>query len=98
DEVHLANTARSAGWILTEYNNQNSPNSFYTLGGQQALPASRLAITSVNGGVSPTPITTFYVTVQSQDANGFAANPTANTAVSLSLNTGTGTLGGTLAG
>jgi hypothetical protein len=29
DEVRLANRTRSPGWIATEYNNQNSPSSFY---------------------------------------------------------------------
>ncbi len=29
DEAHFSNTARSAGWIKTEYNNQNSPSTFY---------------------------------------------------------------------
>jgi hypothetical protein len=32
DEVRLSNIARSADWILTEYNNQNSPGTFYTVG------------------------------------------------------------------
>jgi hypothetical protein len=31
DEVRLSKTARSAEWILTNYNNQNSPSSFYTV-------------------------------------------------------------------
>src|SRR6185437_8606285 len=30
NEVRVSNVARSAGWIATEYNNQNSPSSFYT--------------------------------------------------------------------
>jgi len=29
DEVRIANLMRSPGWIATEYNNQNSPSSFY---------------------------------------------------------------------
>jgi hypothetical protein len=29
-EAHVSTVARSAGWISTEYNNQNSPSSFYT--------------------------------------------------------------------
>ncbi len=32
DEVEISNTARSAGWIATQYNNQNSPSTFYTIG------------------------------------------------------------------
>jgi hypothetical protein len=32
DEARFSSTARSADWITTEYNNQNSPSAFYTLG------------------------------------------------------------------
>ncbi len=31
DEIHVANVVRSANWFLTEYNNQNSPGTFYTV-------------------------------------------------------------------
>ena len=34
DEARVSNTNRSADWILTEYNNQNSPSTFYTLGSE----------------------------------------------------------------
>jgi hypothetical protein len=34
DEVRVSNIARSAGWILTEYNNQNAPATFYTVGAE----------------------------------------------------------------
>jgi RHS repeat-associated protein len=43
DEVRLSSTVRSADWIKTEYNNQNSPASFY-------------AISSASGGVPTTNI------------------------------------------
>lgn len=32
DEVRISNAVRSAGWIATEYNNQNSPSTFYSIG------------------------------------------------------------------
>ena len=32
DEVHVSSVARSSDWIKTEYNNQNSPGTFMTLG------------------------------------------------------------------
>jgi hypothetical protein len=32
DEIRLSTTPRSADWITTEYNNQNSPSTFYTIG------------------------------------------------------------------
>jgi len=35
DEVRVSNTRRSAGWILTEYRNQNAPASFYSVGLEQ---------------------------------------------------------------
>jgi hypothetical protein len=33
DEVRVSSTVRSNGWIVTEYNNQNSPSTFSSLGG-----------------------------------------------------------------
>lgn len=35
DEVHVASSARSADWITTEYNNQNSPATFASVGAEQ---------------------------------------------------------------
>jgi hypothetical protein len=32
DEVRISKIARSADWIATEYNNQNSPSTFYSVG------------------------------------------------------------------
>jgi len=59
--------------------------------------ATKLAITAINPA-SPTVNAPFSVTVQSQDASNAPANVIANTTVTLSLNTGTGILGGTLTG
>ena len=36
DEAHVSNIARSADWINTEYNNQNAPQGFSTLGAETA--------------------------------------------------------------
>jgi hypothetical protein len=38
DEVRIASVARSAGWITTEYNNQNNPSAFYTVGPETPAP------------------------------------------------------------
>jgi len=43
DEVRVSNIARSADWIATEYNNQNSPATFYGLGDTAAQPGWRTA-------------------------------------------------------
>ena len=60
--------------------------------------ASKLDVTAVNGGANPIAGTGFAVVVQAEDAFGNPSNVGSNTGVSLSLNTGTGVLGGTLTG
>jgi len=35
DEARLSNITRSAGWISTEYNNQNNPSGFYSIGSEE---------------------------------------------------------------
>jgi hypothetical protein len=67
----------------------------FSLTNNAVLP-TKLAVTSVNGGASPSATIAFNVVVQAQDAGGTAQNVVASTLVTLSLNTGTGTLGGTL--
>jgi len=36
DELRISATARSVAWLLTQYNNQNSPSTFYSIGSEQA--------------------------------------------------------------
>ena len=38
DEVRISDTNRSADWIATEYNNQDSPLTFYTMGSEETPP------------------------------------------------------------
>ncbi len=33
DEIRISNSERTPGWITTEYNNENSPSTFYSVGG-----------------------------------------------------------------
>jgi len=56
----------------------------------------KLAVISVNNGISPSANTPFSVVVQAQDANNVPSNVTQNTSIQLSKATGSGTLGGTL--
>jgi hypothetical protein len=37
DEVRISNTARAEGWIQTEYYNQNSSSTFYSISSQEAI-------------------------------------------------------------
>ena len=57
---------------------------------------TKVTITSVNGGVNPTVGSGFSVVVQAQDGTSTPQNVATDTAVTLSLLTGTGALGGTL--
>jgi hypothetical protein len=53
DEVRISNIARSADWIKTEYNNQYSPQTFYTMTGvsnAQTRPAG-IPLLKSRGGV-----------------------------------------------
>ena len=36
DEVRISNVARSADWLRASFNNQDAPESFYTVGSQEA--------------------------------------------------------------
>lgn len=38
DEVRVSNSIRSADRITTEFNNQNSPSTFYSIGAQESIP------------------------------------------------------------
>ncbi len=38
DEVRISDVARDAGWISTEYSNQNSPDTFYSMGNEETAP------------------------------------------------------------
>lgn len=58
DEVRITSQVRSADWISTEYNNQNSPSTFMSFGGQEtqateALPGTGLHL-AFNEGHGPT--------------------------------------------
>ncbi len=59
---------------------------------------TKLVVTAVNGGTSPSANTGFSVTVQSQDNSNVTQNVSSNTGVTLTRAAGTGTLGGTLTG
>jgi hypothetical protein len=42
DEVRISNTARSAAWIQTSYNNQKDPTTFYTIKEEETIPQAPL--------------------------------------------------------
>ncbi|MEE8060684.1 MAG: DUF2341 domain-containing protein [Gemmatimonadales bacterium] len=48
DEVRISSVARSADWITTAYNNQNSPSTFYTVGSEEPGPEESILPTTVS--------------------------------------------------
>jgi hypothetical protein len=65
DEVRISSIARSADWAKTEYNNQNSPSTFYSVATQEAVddqysgsPITIYTVTSSPGGITATGTTT----------------------------------------
>jgi YD repeat-containing protein len=67
DEVRISSVARSTDWILTEYRNQSSPSTFYTVGSESQ--SSDITVPVVTALVFPNvynnlavPITTFTAT------------------------------------
>jgi len=61
-------------------------------------PAVKLDITSINGGNPVYENQAFTVEIQAQDVNGVPASVTSNVNVTLSVGTGSGTLGGIITG
>jgi hypothetical protein len=52
DEVRISKTARTAGWIQTEYNNQFAPQYFYALSGSNLQTRSAgIPLIKIRGGV-----------------------------------------------
>jgi hypothetical protein len=60
--------------------------------------STKLAVTEINGGSSPSVGTEFDIVVELQDADDNATAATSDTTVTLSLGSGSGSLGGTLTG
>ena len=53
DEVRVSNSVRTPDWITAEYNNQNSPSTFYTVG-SETDPAENTTMTVAPTGSSST--------------------------------------------
>jgi competence protein ComGC len=79
DEVRIANAVLSPSWILTEYNNQSSPATFYTVGNETALsaPPPTNAVTAGSGFTieSSSSVSDAFM----EDQNLFITGPVAGT-------------------
>ena len=70
----------------------------FTWTGSTGSTPTKLAVTSINSGSSPSVNTSFNVVVQAQDVSNNPAAVSENTGITLSLASGNGSLGGTLTG
>ena len=65
DEVRISNTNRSPGWIETEYTNQASPSTFYTVSSEQTDTVDHYVISAIaSPQTAGTPFTITNITAQ----------------------------------
>ncbi|MFQ5908655.1 MAG: DUF2341 domain-containing protein [Thermoplasmata archaeon] len=78
DEPRMIEATRSADWILTEYNNQVSPSTFYDVGGEVAGSAVQIDVsvnhTKSDGSDPQGIVTSTAVTIDGNTPNPFALN------------------------
>ena len=84
DEVRISNTARSAAWIAAEFNNEKTPNAFFTAGAIQSSLNSTSQPPSGGGGLSG-------LSLMSSNAISSKANQSNVIAASTSTTSGTST-------
>src|SRR4029450_3718673 len=58
DEVRISSTNRSAAWIAAEYNNQNSPGTFITMGSESCPSTTPTPTPTATPTATPTPTPT----------------------------------------
>ncbi len=58
DEVHISSTVRSSEWVSTEYNNQSSPSTFYTVSAEELNPAPCVSTPTSTATPTSTPTAT----------------------------------------
>jgi len=71
DEVRISTIVRSAGWILTSYNNQNDPSTFCTIGEEERIQESPPFISDENPRNETTDVyTNPTLSVRATDVDG----------------------------
>ena len=71
DELRVSSTARSAGWISTEYKNQSAPSSFYALGTEVGSPPTAVDLVSFKAPGAGPGVTVVWQTGQESGNRGF---------------------------
>ena len=71
DEMRFSHIARPACWIETEYNNQNDPSSFYSIGSEEENAATAVRLISFNAVSQGALILVSWETAQEVNNLGF---------------------------
>ena len=98
DEARVSNIARSAEWIATEYNNENNPGIFYSIGNEESPLGNNPPLLSdpnpANGAVGVS-INISSLSIMIQDSDGDLFNWMITTSPNVGSNTGIGASNGT---
>src|SRR5580698_9418055 len=81
DEIRVSNAVRSADWIATEYNNQSSPATFYTLGSESGNASTPASIASSAGTPQSATVGTTFATALQATVTNAANNPVSGATV-----------------
>ena len=107
DEVRISSSARSADWIATEFNNQNSPDTFLGVGAEQESslgftttfiedggPVAVVDVDAMLSDVDDATLVSLTVTITNllDGANELLAADTTGTSITASYDSGTGVL------
>src|SRR5262249_9031229 len=70
DEFHYSSIKRSTNWLLTEYNNQNAPSTFWLIGTEQTAGVWSPYVTqfTIANGQVPSTQTSFPALISGSDA------------------------------
>jgi RHS repeat-associated protein len=75
DEARISTAARSADWIATEYNNQISPSTFYTIYGENAAAFVASPVTGTLYASQTEQVVATFIGICSNPAVTFSLNP-----------------------
>ena len=97
DETRISNNVRSANWIKTEYNNQSSPSTFYSLGAETLLSPAITGFIPASGCANTIPVVITGTSFTGATAVKFAATDalsfTVNSATQITAIPAAGTTG-----
>ena len=95
DEVRISNIPRSADWISTEYNNQNNPTTFATIGSVESSPSGpQVSNPSVANGATGVPVTTSQLSFDLSSDGNLPIDYTVTTSPSIGSSQGSQVSGG----